>query len=153
MKSFCAFSLLLAIPAFAAAQTAEPAPSANPVSDALRFGLTRSAKNMTAAVTAMPADKFPFKPTPDQMSFAHLAIHIAESNNLFCSKISGVAAPEGAKLAETDAKEKLVACFERARIMTALEKHQGNVSAAARDLGIHRQSLQQKMTQLGIKRE
>jgi len=53
----------------------------------------------------------------------------------------------------TEAKEKLVACFERARIMTALEKHQGNVSAAARDLGIHRQSLQQKMAQLGIKRE
>jgi hypothetical protein len=65
------------------------APSANPVSDALRFGLTRSAKNMSAAAEAMPADKFSFKPTADQMSFAHLAIHIADSNNLFCSKISG----------------------------------------------------------------
>jgi DNA-binding NtrC family response regulator len=53
----------------------------------------------------------------------------------------------------TEAKEKLVASFERARIVAALDRHQGNVSAAARDLGIHRQSLQQKMAQLGIKRE
>ena len=89
------------------------APSANPVSDALRFGLTRSAKNMSAAAEAMPADKFSFKPTPDQMSFAHLAIHIADSNNLFCSKISGVAAAEGAKLTETDSKDKLVAAVKQ----------------------------------------
>ena len=52
----------------------------------------------------------------------------------------------------TEAKEKLVASFERARIVAALEKNQGNISAAARDLAIHRQSLQQKMAQFGIKR-
>jgi uncharacterized damage-inducible protein DinB len=110
MKIACTFALLLALPAFAGAQT--PPPSANPVSDALRQGLARSSKNMTAAVEAMPADKFSFKPTADQMSFAHLAMHIAESNHLFCAKISGVAAPEGPKLAETDPKEKLVAAVK-----------------------------------------
>ncbi|HEY6126643.1 MAG TPA: DinB family protein [Candidatus Acidoferrum sp.] len=112
MKSAGTLSILLAmVPAFAAAQT--PAPSSgNPVSDALRLGLTRSSKNMTAAVEAMPADKFSFKPTGDQITFAHLALHIAESNNLFCSKISGVAAPQTAKLSETDAKEKLVAAVK-----------------------------------------
>jgi hypothetical protein len=93
---------------------AQAAPSStNPVSDALRFGLTRSSKNMIAAAEAMPADKFSFKPTPDQMSFAHLAIHIADSNNLFCSKISGVPAAEGPKLAETDSKDKLVAAVKQ----------------------------------------
>jgi hypothetical protein len=110
MKIACTFALLLALPALVAAQT--PPPSANPVSDALRLGLTRSSKNMTAAAETMPADKFSFKPTPDQMSFAHLAMHIAESNHLFCSKISGVAAPEGPKLAETDPKDKLVAAVK-----------------------------------------
>jgi hypothetical protein len=94
------------LPALAAAQT--PPTSSKPVSDALRLGLTRSSKNMIAAVEAMPADKFSYKPTPDQMSFGHLAIHIADSNNLFCSKVSGVAAPEGPKLSETDSKDKLV---------------------------------------------
>src|SRR5262249_27790831 len=52
----------------------------------------------------------------------------------------------------TEAKERLIESFERARIASALENNQGNVSAAARELGIHRQSLQQKMAQFGIKR-
>jgi uncharacterized damage-inducible protein DinB len=114
MNRFVSTFLLLAFaPAFSLAQTpAAPAASTNPVSAALRFGLTRSAKNMTAAVEAMPAEKFSFKPTPEQMSFAHLAIHITDSNNLFCSKVAAVAAPEGPKLAETDSKEKLVAAVK-----------------------------------------
>jgi hypothetical protein len=110
MKSVCSLSLLLILPAFAAAQT--PPPSTNPVADALRAGLARSSKNMSAAAEAMPADKFSFKPTPDQITFAHLTVHIAESNNNFCSKISGVAAPDAPKLADTDSKEKLVAAVK-----------------------------------------
>jgi len=51
-----------------------------------------------------------------------------------------------------EAKARLVESFERAAIVAALEQHQGNVSAAARQLGMHRQSLQQKMAQLGIER-
>ena len=58
------------------------------------------------------ADKFSFKPTPEQATFAHLTIHIAESNNLFCSKLSGVTAPDAPKLAETDSKDKLVAAVK-----------------------------------------
>jgi len=60
--------------------------------------------------------------------------------------------PELMDLPLTEAKDRLVASFERSRIMAALEKHQNNISAAARELGIHRQSLQQKLTQLGIER-
>jgi DNA-binding NtrC family response regulator len=52
----------------------------------------------------------------------------------------------------SEAKADLVDAFERARIVDALAKHAGNVSAAARHLGLHRQSLQQKMTQFGIRR-
>jgi uncharacterized damage-inducible protein DinB len=70
--------------------------------------LTRFSKNMVGAAEAMPADKYNFKPTPEMNSFGHLVIHIAQSNNLLCSKISGTPAPD-AKLAETDGKDKLVA--------------------------------------------
>lgn len=52
----------------------------------------------------------------------------------------------------TEAKDRLVESFERSRIHAALDRHQGNVSAAARELGIHRQNLQQKILQLGINR-
>jgi hypothetical protein len=114
IRKLAVLTTLVCTPLLTFAQAAPPvSPSTNPVSDALRSGLTRSSKNMTAAVEAMPADKFSSKPTPDQMSFAHLAIHIADSNNLFCSKISGIAAPEGPKPAETDSKEKLVAAVKQ----------------------------------------
>ena len=54
-----------------------------------------------------------------------------------------------------DAQAVVVALPEmlhRAAIVAAIKQHGGNVSAAARQLGLHRQSLQQKMTQLGITR-
>jgi DNA-binding NtrC family response regulator len=50
------------------------------------------------------------------------------------------------------AKERLLDEFERTLIQAALDRHDGNISAAARHLGIHRQSLQQKMSQLAIRR-
>lgn len=51
----------------------------------------------------------------------------------------------------TEARNQLVESFERLMIERALQMESGNVSAAARRLGIHRQSLQQKMKQMGIK--
>jgi DNA-binding NtrC family response regulator len=50
----------------------------------------------------------------------------------------------------TEAKAELVDQFERYAISRALRRNAGNVSGAARELGVHRQSLQQKMTSLGI---
>ena len=110
----CSLALLAFVPAisFAQAAPATPSPSTSPVADALRDGLARYSKRMTAAADAMPADKFSFKPTPEQITFAHLTLHISESNNNFCSKIAGIAAPEAPKLTETDSKDKLVAALK-----------------------------------------
>jgi DinB superfamily len=99
---------LLACPLLLLAQA--PAKS-NPVSDALRMSLVRSSKIMVEAAESMPADKFDYHPTPEQMTFAHLTLHIAMSNRFMCSKISGTAAPEEAKLTEKDGKDKLVAAM------------------------------------------
>jgi DinB superfamily len=80
----------------------------NPVATAIREAEQGRSKNMVAAAEEMPADKYGFKATPDQMTFGHLTLHISEANYVFCSKIGGVAAPELSKLAETDPKDKLV---------------------------------------------
>jgi hypothetical protein len=100
----------------AKAQDAKPAeaptstaPVANPVSSTIKEQLTRYTKIMVEAAQAMPAEKYNFKPTPEMNTFAHLTMHIAQGNTFFCSKASGVAAPEAAKLADTDSKDKLVA--------------------------------------------
>ena len=91
-----------------ASTPADTAPVANPVSSTIKSQLARYAKTMVAAANSMPAEKYSFKPTPEMNTFAHLVMHIAQSNNLLCSKISGAAAPES-KLADTDGKEKLLA--------------------------------------------
>ena len=81
-----------------AQEKANLGPVSNPVSGAVKAQLPRFSKNMVAAAEAMPAEKFNFKPTPEMNSFAHLVMHIAQSNNGLCSKISDTPAPE-AKLA------------------------------------------------------
>jgi len=81
----------------------------NPVTTVVKEILPRQQKNLVAAVEEMPADKFSFRPTPAQMSFAHLVAHITESNYYLCAKISDTAAPKNSELKETDSKEKLVA--------------------------------------------
>ncbi len=80
----------------------------NPVSSALKEILPGRQKNMIAAAEAMPADKYSYKPTADQMTFGHLMTHIIESNNLFCSKVAAVPEPKVAEAKESDGKDKLL---------------------------------------------
>ncbi|MGB7583556.1 MAG: DinB family protein [Terriglobales bacterium] len=95
----------------------------NPVTDVVKGVLAHQQKNITAAIEEMPADKFGFKPTPEQISFGHLAMHIAESNNYFCSTAAGISEPKS-ELKETDSKDKLLAAVKESFAFcgTALEK-------------------------------
>ena len=58
MKPALVLTMLLAVSNLFAQQ------SKNPITDVLREMLTGRAKNTIAAIDAMPADKFNFKPTP-----------------------------------------------------------------------------------------
>jgi len=91
---------------------AQTAPAQNPVSSALRDILPGRQKNTVAAVEAMPADKFSYKPSADQMTFGHLVAHMVEANNLFCGKVAAVSAPKAEELKETDPKDKLVTALK-----------------------------------------
>ena len=112
-------------PAAAPAASAPPdmSPVANPVSGFVKAGLGRYGKTMVAAAESMPAEKFGFKPSPEMNSFGHLTMHIAETNNTICAKISGQTAPE-VKMSESDPKDKLVAMLKDsfAFCTAALEK-------------------------------
>jgi len=81
----------------------------DPVAASLRTLLPRSQKNILGAISAMPADKFNYKPTPDQMTFAHLVVHIINSDYGLCSKAADVPAPRRDEVKETDSKDKLLA--------------------------------------------
>src|SRR5438132_5751593 len=52
-----------------------------------------------------------------------------------------------------DAKQQMIERFERQFIGEALERHQGNISRAAEELGMYRQHLQTKLAEYGIDAE
>jgi len=106
MKSRLAITALLLLAASATAQTQAP------VSTALRDILPGRQKNTVAAVEAMPAEKFDYKPTSDQITFGHLVAHMTETNNLLCSKAAAVQAPKVEEVKDTDSKDKLVAALK-----------------------------------------
>ena len=95
------------------AATAVLAQEKNPVTSVAREILPRQQKNLVAAAEEMPADKFSYKPTEQQMTFGHLVLHIIGSNNHLCSTIGDV--PEvkpSVPLKESDEKDKLVAALK-----------------------------------------
>jgi hypothetical protein len=69
-------------------------------------------KNTIAAFETMPADKFDFKPSPEQVTFGHLGAHIVTSNYFFCSAAGDVPAPKPEEVKDTDGKDKLVAAMK-----------------------------------------
>ena len=111
MKTTLVIPALLLLAASAAAQTT-PAPTKDPVSSALRDILPGRRKNTVAAVEAMPAEKFNYKPTADQMTFGHLVVHITETNDLLCSKAAAFPPPKVDEVKETDSNDKLVAALK-----------------------------------------
>jgi hypothetical protein len=83
-------------------------PSKNPVTDAVREILPRQEKNLLAAVEEMPGDKFGYSPTPAQVTFGHLVMHMTMSNIELCSKAASMPPPPMKPMPETD-KERLQA--------------------------------------------
>jgi DNA-binding NtrC family response regulator len=62
-------------------------------------------------------------------------------------------AGDGAPPSFREAKAAAVESFERAFLVAALRRHDGNISKAAEEIGMYRQNLQQKMRELGISAE
>src|SRR5437773_12229556 len=113
MKSRASFLTiaLTALPLVLAAQekaaAAAPA-STSPVADGLRGMHQRFSRILVAAAEAMPADKYNYRPTPAQMSFAQIQVHLAnEGNDVLCGKAAGMEVPKRAAVDTTATKEQL----------------------------------------------
>src|SRR5208282_3608108 len=77
MKHIAIATLVLVIAPAVLAQTKAPAQTANnPVVSTVRQLEERQSKNLIGAADEMPADKYSYHPTPEQMSFAHLVMHV-----------------------------------------------------------------------------
>lgn len=106
MKKVLAVVALFAAGAGVFAQEAK-----NPVSTVVKETLAHRQKNLVEAAEEMPADKYSYKPTPEQMSFGHLVMHVMESNNHLCATIADMAEPKN-DVKESDGKDKLVSALK-----------------------------------------
>jgi len=104
-RGFIALMVLTAVAAVAQQ-------SKSPISDVAREMLNAREKYTVGAFEAMPADKYEYKPTPEQMTFGHLAAHIVDSNHAFCSWAGDVPKPAAEQLKGTEGKDKLIAALK-----------------------------------------
>ncbi|HTK29456.1 MAG TPA: DinB family protein [Vicinamibacterales bacterium] len=95
MRTVTAVVGALLVAASASAQT-----STNAVAVALAAEAKSNETNMVGAAEAMPAEKYGYKPTPQQNSFGDLIYHAALANNLLCGIMSGEKAPDLATKAD-----------------------------------------------------
>lgn len=102
-RIFCA--ALAATTLLPAVSIAQPS---SPVATAFRDHAREEAKNLIAAAEEFPADRFTFRPTPAQMSFGDIVIHLSQGNDYLCGAIGGMKAPTRTKIAATDTKSVLV---------------------------------------------
>jgi two-component system, NtrC family, response regulator HydG len=88
------------------------------------------------------------------------AVVLAEGDTIEVADLPGTVTtsvaplrPADAAIAElpyADARARVLDAFDRSFLAAALERHGGNVSATARALGLHRQSLQKVLRRIGI---
>ena len=107
MKLIAVAVLLLTalVPVFSQQSKEAPVGANSSVVSAVRQMEERYAKNLTGAADEMPADKYSYRPTPEQITYAHLMTHVAEANNGLCSAIAGDS--HSVKLSENDSKDTL----------------------------------------------
>lgn len=111
----CALTLMLAAPCLVAQQQRNM--PAGPMAGAMMAAYQRALRNMPAAAQLMPEDKFGFKPTAEQMSFAEILAHESESNETLCAALAGsTATPSesaaGASASKNDLVHRLANSFE-----------------------------------------
>jgi hypothetical protein len=80
----------------------------NPVVSSATEIFERQSKWLMAGADQMPADKYGYKPTADQMTFGWIVSHVAMANYGGCGSLSDMAVPADSKVTQTDPKDKLI---------------------------------------------
>jgi hypothetical protein len=108
MKKMMTYTTMMILGAtLAAAQT--PAPADTGYTTTVRNSWNSVKRYVAASAEKMPADQYGFKPTPAQMSFGQIVVHLSQGNDYLCGEIGGAKAPTRTPVAATASKEALVA--------------------------------------------
>ena len=89
IRTAIAVFVLALVPGLIAQSKAPAEVVSNPVVTTVRQMEQRYAKNLIGAADEMPADKYGYRPTAEQITFGHLMMHTTEANNSLCAAIAG----------------------------------------------------------------
>jgi len=106
IASVVTFLALVAVPALSAQQ------DANPVVSSAKEIYARQSAYILAAAEQMPADKYSFRPTPDQWTYGKIISHVALANDHVCAMLTDAAPPDAAALTETSPKDAMVTALK-----------------------------------------
>ncbi len=106
-RLLCITMMSLAAPLVIRAQTVE-----NPVVSMARELFTRQSRFIVAAAEEMPAERYSYRPTSEQWSFAKITSHITTSGTAICGMLSDKPAPAAPQVSDTDPKDVQVAALK-----------------------------------------
>lgn len=107
MRYLVAFVALVAFAWHSGASTsppAQPAPSAQPISQALRDQWEGAKRNFRESATVMPEAKYGFRPADSVRTFGAILAHVAGANYEFCAAAKGEKSPHSEDEFEKSAK-------------------------------------------------
>ena len=99
-------SILLFLCAFSLTAAAQPAPPANPITQALRSAWNSAKSNMRRSADVMPEAKYGFKPVDSVRSYGAILAHVAGASYEFCAAAKGEKTPHAEDEFEKSAKTK-----------------------------------------------
>jgi uncharacterized damage-inducible protein DinB len=85
MKISRAVIVALALPIALGAQQAPAGQAANPITSVFKARTLLFQRNLAQAFDSIPEAKFPYKPTPAQLTIGFIAQHLASDNYFFCN--------------------------------------------------------------------
>jgi len=92
----------------AAASVCAFAQDANPVVTSAKEIFQRQSGFMVAAAEQMPAEKYGYRPTPEQWTFGKIVAHVIQGNFGVCGMLSGDGPGQGPAVTETTPKDQLI---------------------------------------------
>ena len=82
--------LALAAPMTLAAQQAQGAPAANPITTSFKNRIAGQHRILAQAFDSIPESKYSYKPTAAQLSIGYVAQHLANDNYFFCNQFGAM---------------------------------------------------------------